>query len=244
MSEPRPLLLTSSIDVADAAARALGPGEFQAGLGETALVHTTEEMKSAGLHADRLLVVGLGKAKDYSLDKLRKGAGAAVRAAKSRSMRELAIAFPEVAAQLDESIALLSAKLRARAMVEGAELAEMDWNTYQSDRKDSNINDLYIVIEVKDEITEQQTRTGFAEGLIIAAAQNFTRSLVNEPGNILTPTELGARTKAMCDEAGLDCEVFSSQKIQELKMEAFWAVAKGSEQPPALIVMTYEPAGA
>jgi leucyl aminopeptidase len=45
----------------------------------------------------------------------------------------------------------------------------------------------------------------------------------------------------MCEEAGLKCEVFSSEKIQALKMEAFWAVAKGSVEPPALIVMTYEP---
>jgi leucyl aminopeptidase len=46
----------------------------------------------------------------------------------------------------------------------------------------------------------------------------------------------------MCDEAGLKCEVYSSEKVQELKMGAFWAVAKGSAEPPALIVMTYEPA--
>jgi leucyl aminopeptidase len=242
-AEPRPLLLTSSIDLADAAGRALGPGEFKAGLGETALIHTTEEMKSAGLLAERLLIVGLGKAKDFSLDKLRKGAGTAVRAAKARSVRELAIAFPEAGTQAGESIEQLSSTLTARAMVEGAGLAELDWDTYRSDRKDPNINDLSIIIEVKDEATEKDIRAGFAEGLILAAAQNFTRSLVNEPGNVLTPTELGARAKAMCDEAGLGCEVFSSQKIQELKMEAFWAVAKGSEQPPALIVMTYEPAG-
>jgi leucyl aminopeptidase len=82
---------------------------------------------------------------------------------------------------------------------------------------------------------------GFEEGLIVAAGQNFARVLVNEPGNVLTPTSLGARAKAMCDEAGLKCDVYSSDKLQELKMEAFWAVAKGSEQPPALIVMTYEP---
>ena len=241
-AEPRPLLLTSSIDVADAAARALGPGEFKAALGETALIHTTEDMRSAGLQAERLLIVGLGKTKDFSLDKLRKGAGTAVRAAKARSIRELAIAFPEVSAQTGESIEQLSAKLTARAMVEGAELAELDWDTYRSNRKDSNINDLSMIIAVKNEATEKEAQTGFAEGLIIAAAQNFTRSLVNEPGNVLTPTELGARAKAMCDEAGLACQVYSSEKIQELKMEAFWAVAKGSEQPPALIVMTYQPA--
>jgi leucyl aminopeptidase len=41
----------------------------------------------------------------------------------------------------------------------------------------------------------------------------------------------------------LACEIYSTEKIRELKREAFWAVAKGSAQPPALIVITYEPAG-
>ena len=79
MRNTRPLLLTSSIDLADAAARALGPGEFKAGLGETALIYVTDGLHSAGLQAERLLIVGLGKAKESSLDKLRKGAGTAVR---------------------------------------------------------------------------------------------------------------------------------------------------------------------
>ena len=237
-AEPRPLLLTSSRPLADAAQRVLAPGEFKAGLGETTLLHATDGLRSAGLQAERLLLVGLGKAKDLSLDRLR--------AAKSRSVRDLAIAFPEAGAGLDEQagarIAELSAKLTARALAEGAELAEMDWDTYRSDRKDSSVNELTLVSKVLDEGVQQEEKAGFAEGLIVAAAQNFARALVNEPGNVLTPTELGARAKAMCDEAGLACEVHSSEKIRELKMEAFWAVAKGSAEPPALIVMTYEPA--
>ena len=69
----------------------------------------------------------------------------------------------------------------------------------------------------------------------------FARDLVNEPGNILTPTELGKRAAAMCAEVGLTCEVHSTEKLLELGMGAFHAVAKGSAEPPALIVMTYEP---
>ena len=82
-----------------------------------------------------------------------------------------------------------------------------------------------------DEVTEQEAKSGFAEGLLVAAAQNFTRALVNEPGNVLTPTELGARAKAMCDEAGLACQIHSSEKIRELKMEAFWAFARAWPSP-------------
>ena len=45
----------------------------------------------------------------------------------------------------------------------------------------------------------------------------------------------------MCAEMGLPCEVYSTEKMKDLRMGAFLAVAKGSAQPPALIVMTYEP---
>ena len=126
-------------------------------------------------------------------------------------------------------------------MVEGAELAQTDWDTYRSERKDCSIDSLALIAAEPDAATSRSVQRGFDEGLIVAAAQNFTRSLVNEPGNVLTPTVLGARAKAMCEDAELKCEVYSSDKLQELKMEAFWAVAKGSAEPPALIVMTYEP---
>jgi len=240
-AEARPALLTASEGIAAAAARLLASGEFKAALGETAVLHAP-----AGLGAERLLLVGLGKASELSsgtgalsIDRLRKGAGAAVRAAKPRSVREMAIAFPE-----GELCGGLPAMLTARAMVEGAELADPDWDTYRSDRKDRGVRSLTLIARPGEAEWMGETQRGFDEGLVVAAAQNFARALVNEPGNVLTPTVLGARAKAMCDEAGLRCEVHSSEKIQELKMEAFWAVAKGSAEPPALVVMTYEPASA
>src|SRR6202041_3393511 len=51
------------------------------------------------------------------------------------------------------------------------------------------------------------------------------------------------RAAAMAKEVGLACEVYSTEKLHELKMGAFWSVSQGSEEPPALIVLTYEPEG-
>ena len=75
------------------------------------------------MKAERLLLVGLGKAKDFSLDRVRKGAGTAVRAAKPRRVRDVAIALPDVNALAGDPAAELSAALTARAIVEGAEIA-------------------------------------------------------------------------------------------------------------------------
>lgn len=223
-AEARPVLLAAAGAFDAAAAAVLASGEFKAGPGETVLLHAP-----AGLKAERLLLVGLGKASDLTLDSLRKGAGTAVRAAKPRSLRDVAIAFPSTA---------LPPPLAARVIVEGAEFGELDWETYRSDRKDNAVESLTLIAPAPEDAA---LGNGFEEGRIVAAAQNFTRSLVNEPGNVLTPTVLGARAKAMCDEAGLQCEVYSTDTLQEMKMGAFWAVAKGSAEPPALIVMTYDP---
>jgi leucyl aminopeptidase len=235
-ADPLPALLTTSDAVSDAAAKVLASGEFKATLGETVLLHAP-----GGLKAERLLIVGLGKAKDLSVNEVRKGAGTAVRAAKPLGVREMVIAFPEDRSLSDEHLETLPCTLLSRALVEGAELGEPDWDTYRSERKDRSVRTLTVIAHEAERSTREEIQQGFNEGLIVAEAQNFTRSLVNEPGNVLTPTELGKRAAAMCQEMGLRCEVHSTEKLHELKMGAFWAVAQGSEQPPALIVMTYEP---
>ena len=213
-------------------------GEFKATLGETLLLHAP-----AGVRAERLLVIGLGKAKKLSPNQVRKGAGVAVRFAKPRGLKEIAIAFPEDKALSDEHLEELPCTHTARALVEGAELADPDYDIYKTDRKDKALSSLTLVAANAERSVQEEIRDGFGQGRIVAAAQNFARSLVNEPGNVLTPTVLGERTKAMCAELGLGCEVFSTDKIKELKMGAFWAVSQGSPEPPALIVMRYEPEG-
>src|SRR6185369_15260787 len=96
-AEPLIALLTTSDAVSNAAAVALATGEFKGSLGEHLLLHAPN-----GLKAQRLLIVGLGKAKTLSVDGVRKGAGTAVRSAKPRGVREMAIAFPEDHALDDE----------------------------------------------------------------------------------------------------------------------------------------------
>ena len=235
-ADPMPTLLTTSDAVTGVTGRFLRGGEFKATLGETLLLHGP-----GGLKAERLLIVGLGKAKKLCPDQVRKGAGTAVRFAKPRGVRDLAIAFPEDKALSDEHLDELPCAPTARALVEGAELADPDYDTYKTDRNDKAVASLTIVAADAERSVQEEVRAGFAEGRIVAGAQNFTRSLVNEPGNVLTPTVLGERTARMCAEVGLECEVYSTEKIKELKMGAFWSVAQGSEEPPALIVMRYEP---
>jgi len=215
-------------DAIDATSDLTASGDITGKPLETTLVHGPKALK-----AKRLLVVGGGKVATFSLNDVRKIAGAAVRFAKGKNIRSLAIAIPQSVAAAD---------LAARAVVEGAFVGDFDPNYYASDRKDQSIQELTLVAAPGAD--QKAVERGIEIGRIIGESQNFTRDLVNEPGNKMTPTILGQRAKKMAAEVGLKCEVFGAEKLHELKMGSFWSVSQGSPEPPALIVMTYEPKGA
>jgi leucyl aminopeptidase len=228
--------LTSSAPILSAAADVLHSGEFKASLGEMLVLH-----KPDGCAAERLLLIGAGKAKDLSKTQMRKAAGTAVRAAKARALRELAIALPEFGSLGDSAAQSLPPAMLVQAAAEGAALAEPDWDTYRTERRDDDLTQCTLLGAASLSGERESMDAALREAIILTGAQNAVRALVNEPGNILTPTELGKRTAALCKEVGLPCEVYSTDTLREHKMGAFLAVAQGSAEPPALIVMTYEP---
>jgi leucyl aminopeptidase len=210
--------------VQQAASDLVSAGDITGKTFETSWLH-----KPAGIKAKRLLLIGGGKSKKFTASDLRKLAGAAVRVLKSRSLRALAFVTPQE----------ISSEQAVRAIVEGAIIGDFDPDTYKSDRKDQKIESLTVVATGD----QSKLQSALDEARILAESQNFTRELVNEPSNRMTPTMLANRAQEMAKQTGLKCEVHGADKIKELKMGAFWGVAQGSDEPPALIVMRYEPAG-
>jgi len=228
-AKPAPILLTADDAVKTAAAAILASGEYKAGANETVLLHAP-----AGLKAKRLLIVGLGKLAKVKPQGVRNAAGTAVRFTKPRGIKELALALPESE--------LLPPGPCVKAIVEGAIVGDFDADTYKSDRKDVSVARFRLA--APESADKSVLEAAFAEGVIVGESQNLTRSLVNEPGNKLTPTILGQRAADMAQAVGLRWDVYSTDKLHELKMGAFWAVSQGSAEPPALIVLRYEPEGA
>jgi leucyl aminopeptidase len=223
--KPAPTVESNDTAVREAAKDVLSSGEVAGKPFETTLLH-----RPAGLKAKRLLLIGGGKKKMFSAVELRKLAGAAVRALKSKGIRSLAIVVPETGIPAADAV---------RAIVEGAFVGNFEPGYYKSDRKekDQKIDALTIVVSADTAALDSALQTG----RIIAESQNFTRDLVNEPSNRMTPTIMGERAQRMANEVGLKSEVYGADKIKELKMGAFWGVAQGSDEPPALIVLRYEP---
>jgi leucyl aminopeptidase len=217
-----PKIQTDDKAILAAAADLIASGEVTGKMLETTLLH-----KPQGLKTKRLLFIGGGKATKFSSAELRKLAGAAVRGLKAKDLKSFVLVAP---AGVDEA---------AKSIVEGAIVANFDADYYRSDRKDQKIDELTIV--TPKGANQRSWTNGIERGRVIGESQNFTRDLVNEPGNRMTPTIMADRAKAMCEETGLACEIYGPDKIKALKMGAFWSVSQGSDEEPRLIVMRYEP---
>ncbi len=227
-NKDKPQPKTSEQTVARAAQELFSNGEVTGKMLETVLIHRPQ-----GLNARRLLLVGGGKAQNFSSYELRKLAGAAVRFLKPKGIRSFAFLVPPLSSGATDAV---------KSVVEGAFVGNFDPDKYKSDRKDQRIDELTVAAANEGERTylEEAAR----QGRVIGESQNFTRELVNEPGNRMTPIMLAERAQQMAQEVGLKCDVYGPEKLHELKMGAFWSVAQGSDEPPRLIVLRYEPEGA
>jgi leucyl aminopeptidase len=192
-------------------------GEFAGKPGETAVLH-----QPSGVAAKRLVAVGGGKRAAFDSAALRRAVGATVRALKQKGVKTLAwwlgAGDPEAA-------------------VEGAILGNYDPDVYKTSSKDSKSLDAFLLVTAAGDAAP-----AFERGRILGDSQNFTRELVNEPANRMTPALLADRARAMSAEVGLECEILDQDRMKQLGMGALLGVAQGSAEAPALIVVRYKPA--
>ncbi len=205
-------------------------GELTGKPGETVLLHHPHDFKAL-----RLLLLGAGKPQKFTLDSIRSLAGAAARDLKARGLTEFAFFLRS----LPRGVTAADA---AQAVVEGVLLANFEPATYQTEKKN---NKTIARLQLAGLSAEQKPALEAAvqRGLTIGEAQNFARELVNEPSNRLTPRMFADRASQMAQDAGLRVDVLDENKMRELKMGALLSVAQGSDEPPRLLVLTYEPKG-
>ena len=185
----------------------------------------------SGLKAERLLLIGAGKRDQFNVATLRKIAGAAARSLKAKSVKNFAFL----------ANGGLSVEDAAQAIAEGLITGDFETDKYKTDKKSDKRTDTVALIGFSDS-EKPAAEKGLTRGQIIADAQNFTRDLVNEPSNKLTPRILAEKAEAMAKEAGLAVDILDEKRIADLKMGALLSVAQGSIEPPRLIVVTYTPA--
>jgi leucyl aminopeptidase len=183
-----------------------------------------------GYKARRVLVAGSGKPGKFDVDALRKLAGAAVRFLKGKVT---AVTFA-----LEDGF---DSPDHVAATVEGALLGNWEPDRLKTGKeKDESKPIASVTIAVAN---ADASRTAALErGRVIAEAANLTRDISVEPPNLLQPTAMAEHARRMAEAAGLAFDVLDQDRMRQLGMGALLGVAQGSAEPPALIVMSYQPA--
>ena len=220
---------TGAVDRAldGAISRLIREGDLKGKEGELTLLHTLGKIP-----AGRVVVLGLGKAEKFDLDKVRNLTAEAV-----RYLRKLGV---DEAATITHGagIAGLDPEACAQAMAEGVVLGLYTFTRHKSKNEDARELKSLVLVE-HDASKLDALRRGMERGSILAAAANLARDLANEPANVMTPTELAAQAQAVADEVGLACHVLDREEMLELGMGSLLGVAQGSHQPPKFIVLHY-----
>lgn len=207
--------------------RLIESGEARAKLGHVAHTHAPD--------GTRWVLVGLGTDGPRHDEDRRNAAGAAVghlRKIAATSAR-FVLDRPEAAGAVTEAV-LLAAHQPQKVQVEGA-----------AENGDPRLTAVELAGPGGVTLDPAQA-TAIAEAAVVARAQNEARRLQQLPANLLTPQALAAEADALGERIeGLEVTVESGiERLEARGMGLFAAVAKGSDEPPALIVARYEPADA
>jgi leucyl aminopeptidase len=185
-----------------------------------------------GIKPKRLLLMGLGKRKDFSLDRIRSIAANSARYARRIHVSE--ISMHDFA---DLGVGPVDC---ASSIVEGILLGMYRFDKYKSDKKNNNkkLNKIKIITSDTDNI--ELLKKGTEKGKNLAESTNFARDLVNEPANYMTPIRFSEYAQEVAQNHNLKIQVLGPEEIEKEGMGAFLAVAKGSDEPPRLVVIQYE----
>jgi leucyl aminopeptidase len=225
--EPRMGLAPDNEEVSGVVNNLVCDGEFKGEAGTSLLI------RAAGLNGDsprRLLLIGLGAHADFDARALNRATAMAVRRAREGHVKHLHFIKPSTGDVLHMT----------RALVEGAVTGLYD-NAFYQKREDTKALENLTIISSE---TGEDSTAEMLRGRIVAEAVNWARALADEPGASLPPLEFARRVALMAEEFNLQVETLSADEIRARGMGGLWGVGKGSDNPPALIVLRYEPEGA
>ncbi|MGB9620063.1 MAG: leucyl aminopeptidase family protein, partial [Armatimonadota bacterium] len=202
--------------------------EFEAHLGQTLLLRACDRIP-----ASKVLVVGLGKSRDFGIAEV-------MRAAASAARECVRLRAHKVASILHGAgIGGLPVYECARALILGTILGTYQHTRLKTENVRPNPIQTFDIVEISAEKLDE-IRRGIGRAEVIGDALVFARDLANEPSNIVTPSYLASVSENIAREGGLRCRILNRQQIEEAGMGLLAAVARGSAQEPRFIELRYE----
>jgi len=181
-----------------------------------------------------VLLAGIGQVNELSLDKIR-----SFSAITMRKIRQLnsSSATPLLLNELfDERFTLESV---VQAVIEGAILGTYEFNYYKTNPQDKKLLKT-IYFFARDTARHAALLERARKGEIIANSVNNARNLVNHPSCYTTPSQMAQYAEELAKQYNFDCQVLDRNQMHEEKMHALLAVAKGSIEPPKMVIITYK----
>jgi len=181
----------------------------------------------------RALLVGAGSRTELTADHLRRIAIVGGLSARQRRLTHVTV--------VDRAGTPVSPERAAQAIAEGVCLANYDGGSYRTTGQPPSWID---AAQVRIASSDASVREALERGHVLGDVSNEARTLANMPGNDLTPQIFAERAKAIAKDAGLGVEVLDERKIAALKMGMLLGVARGSQEPPRLVVLRHDPPNA
>ncbi|WP_456403152.1 leucyl aminopeptidase [Persephonella sp.] len=181
---------------------------------------------------DYIILIGGGSKKKLDTDKVRRLGNVAYRVLKNLKIDRFLIDIESLPLNKEEE------NITAQAVVEGIILGSYRFDKYLTKKDNYKIKEIQIRVKRK---YKSKTEESVKIGKILAESQNFTRDIVNEPGNVVTPVKLAEIAQELAEKYGFELKIYDEKEIEKMGMNAYLAVAKGSNNPPRFIHLTYKP---
>lgn len=203
--------------------------EFEAKLGNSLLLHSHSKIP-----AKRVLLVGLGDLIEFTMADWQTVVACIGRRSKDVKAAKVAVVLP------DQVVKTFGAQRAAQGLVEGLELGTYKFLRHKSEalqKKEKFIDEAYVLTKPA---RLNAVSKGVEQGQAIARGVVLARDLVNEPPSMATPTHLAQIATSIAKGAkNVSCEIYGLEDIKKIGMGALLGVARGSEEEPKFIKLTY-----
>jgi leucyl aminopeptidase len=209
--------------------RVLRRQDFAADVGQTQMLYEPH-----GCAAARVLLVGLGKEKEFSPRQFGLALSPALQQVDKSGAADCVVLLPNEA-EADSTYRLV------REAVDAAESAVYRFEQCKSETTPPK-RPLRRVDFLAQSRTQQTAANRAAQhGRAIGVGSRLAKDLANLPGNICTPTYLAEQAQALArGKRKLKATVLSEAQMKKLGMGALLSVSRGSLQPAKLIVLEYK----
>ena len=205
----------------------------------------------AGPKPRRLVIVGMGDPKQFSVECLREGGAALAKAASKHRLRSVVVYPPTIPAALPGipggAKAANAKEAGIAALTEGLLLGSFDFDEYRGTANKSTDKETHAPTRftiVADRTSAKTLEDVVDRARVIAEAQNFARTIASRPGNNINPPSLAKVAQELARDVGLGCRVLDEKEMKRLGMGGILAVGAGSTQtPPRMIVLEYKGSG-